>query len=654
MPRKVTIAAKILFSLVAAFLIVVLLGFIYLSTPYFSATVGTWLTHRSGRNVVLEGNIETHLWSREPRIILSQVKIGNAEWGSSPTMFEAQRIEFSLEPLELLRGRLVMPELLIDQPLVLLEKNEKGDANWHFMQNPQASALKQPLPKSRSHIPIISHLKITDGQLTYRDPVENILTQVGISTVSGESGKEEAIHVTGKGTYQKQPFSLDITGASVLQLRESATPYPFSLKTTIGSTSAQVEGTVQDPIRLEAFDVILNLKGTSAADLFPITGIALPPTPPYLVSGRLSHQRKGEHWHFEKFAGHMGGSDLKGDVTWHPDQSPPYFEGNFTSDNLDMADLAGFIGAHRKPADESRIIPDTQLDISRLLAMNADVTFHGNHVKEPDILEDFYMKANLKDGVLHLRPLSFGIAGGKIDADVTIEGLKTPPVATMQIDFQKLSLNDLFTPLAEHYGKENVSAGLLGGKASLTGHGKSLRDILATSNGDIAMAMEGGQLSRLLLDLIGLDLFRAAGLILTDSDEPVPLHCVVAHFTVASGMMEAQEFLIDTDVTSIRAEGGVNLHDETIAMHLHTSPKEPSPFSMHSPIEINGTLKNPHIGVNKAALVARGGIAAALVVAAPPAAWLAFIEPGLGKGSNCAAFIGRFKDTGVTVPHSGQ
>lgn len=649
--HRIATAGGVILSLLLAVIIVFGLGLFYITTPYFSAKAGTWLTNKSGRNIALEGSIETHLWSRHPRFIFTGVKIGNAEWSKDPTMFEASRIEFSIKPLELLRARIVLPELIIDQPKLVLEKNAKGAANWNFDQNPQAAMLKKPVPEKRATIPVIQHLKITDGKLTYRDPAKDILTNVNISTVSGESEHKENLHVSGKGSYQKSAFLIDLTGASILQLRESNAPYPFTLKTTVGPTSISVNGTVQDPVKLESFDVTLKLQGDNTADLFPLTGIALPPSPPYQVQGHLTHGK--DIWHFENFAGRLGESDLKGDVTWDPTQATPYFKGDFTSDNLDMADLSGFIGAKKKPDDDARVIPDTPLDISRLLAMNADVNFSGKKIKEPTLMNNFSMQVHLKDGVLHVDPVEFGIASGKIEADILIEGKKTPPEATLKVNFQRLSLTDFFRPLAKRFGKENVSAGLLGGKASLQGTGKSLRDILATSNGDMGVGIEGGELSHLLLELAGLDLFRAAGLILTDSDEPVPLHCVIAHFTVESGVMHTHDFLVDTDVTAIRAYGGIDLRDETMDLSLHTEPKESSLISARSPIHIKGTLKHPSVGVDKGALALRAGAAAALGLVAPPAAILAFIEPGLGKEGNCAAFIQKLeKDTGAKVPHS--
>jgi uncharacterized protein involved in outer membrane biogenesis len=638
--------AKILFSLIAALILFVALIFFYIATPYFTATAGSWLTNRSGRNIELEGKVETHLWSLEPRFILHGVKVGNAEWGSEPTMFSADKIEFSVELLKLFRGRFVLPELIIEKPDLLLEKNKDGAANWNITQNAQAALVKQPLPDKRTEIPVINSLKIMDGKLAYNDPVKNIETKMTISTVSGQADEGEQIHLSGKGSYQKQNFALDITGASILQLNESESPYPFSLKATIGPTSASVTGTVQDPVKLNAMDVTLKLKGASASHLFPITGIALPPTPPYNVEGHLIHEN-GD-WHFEKFSGRMGNSDLKGDVHWYPDQSPPYMKGDFTSDNLDMADLSGFIGAKNEPEDDGRVIPDTPLDISRLIAMNADVVFQGKHIKAPELLDNFSMKVNLKNGVLNLKPLSFGLAGGSISSNVTIEGKKEPPVATMDVNFNKLSLTSFFAPLAKRYGKENVSAGLLGGKAEIRGTGKSLREILATADGDIGIGMEGGQLSRLLLELAGMDILRSLGLILTDSDEPVPLQCVISHFKVESGIMRINGFLIDTDILSISAKGGINLKNETLDMQLDTHPKKPALLSLHSPIIIDGTLKSPHAGIDKVALAARGGAATALALLAPPAAIIAFIEPGLSEGGSCAAFIKRSEQEGAT------
>lgn len=636
--RRIVTLAGIIFAGMALLLIIALVGAaLYISSPRFSDTAGRWLSDKSGRRVDIGNQAEFHIWQREPHVVLREVKIGNAPWAKEEAILQADKVEFSIRPLGLLRGRLVIPLLILDQPRIHLEKNAQGEANWDFTENPAAALVTQPLPDKRADIPLVSRLIISGGTLTYRDPAQHIDTTLEISTVRDDTQRNENIEVSGKGTFQRALFTLTLSGASVLQLRENNEPYPFTLHAAIGATVAEVRGTVQDPVKMQALDVTLSIKGASAADLFPLTGIALPRTPPYSVKGRLT--RDDNVWKFSEFAGGMGDSDLKGSLAWHPEQNPPYLEAKFRSDNLDMKDMAPFIGADKRPADETRVIPDMPLDISRLMAMNADISFESKSVKAPALLENFLVKAHLEDGTLQLKPVSFGIAKGTIASDITIKGKETPPHITLHTKFTRLQLDDLFAPLAKRFGKENVSAGLLGGTVRLQGSGKSLHEMLAKADGEAGFGMEGGSLSKLLLELAGLDLFRAAGLIVSGRDDPIPIQCVIAHFGAASGVMTTREFLVETEITTLRGEGTVNLRDETMDLEIKTYPKKPTLISARSPIHVRGTFKKPSVGIRAAALVLRGGAAAALAVLTPPAALIAFIGPGLENEGSCSNFV---------------
>ncbi|MBI1275544.1 AsmA family protein [bacterium] len=642
---------RFLLWVICVFALLIVSAIAFIASPYFAPNLSNWLSGKSGRTISFEKGIHIS-WGKDTRIRLGDVKIANADWASSPSIFEAERIELVIRLPSLLKGKLVIPEFVAIRPVIALEKNEKGQSNWDLTQNPEALAAKAPLPEERGEIPLFGRLYIEEGKLTYIDKPGHISTNVDISTVRGKSdGEEENISVAGKGEYQKQPFSLSMRGASLLQLRNNDTPYPFNLKIGVGKTHAEVKGTVQDPIKLEKLDITLLLKGANAADLYTLTGIALPPTPPYEVKGHLV--READYWNFSPFSGRLGSSDLHGSVTWHPEQKPPYFQGEFLSENLDMNDLAGFVGADKKPVDETRVIPDTPLDISRLAAMNADVVFRGKHVKAPDLLDDFYMNLSLKDKVLTVKPVSFGMAGGSIDANLIIDANRQPLDTKMDVNFRRLSLTKLFAPLAKRYGEKNVSAGYLGGKAKLEGKGKSLRDMLATSNGNIGMAMEGGELSRLLLELVGLDIFKSAQLLVT-GDKPVPISCLVGDFGVTDGIMKTREFLVDTKVTNIRGEGQINLKDEGLNMRLVVYPKDATLISARSPINVTGTLKKPTVGVDPVALTLRGGAAVVLgALLTPAGALLAFVEPGLGDEGDCATFIRNYgKDVAANAKAS--
>lgn len=647
---RLWVALKILLILIGMMLALILGAVAYVTTDSFKENATAYLSDKSGRKILVAGDIRAGWGSGwTPHLIINKLEIGNADWAKEPVMFKTDTLELALFLPDLLRGRVTLPELILDKPQVFLEKNKEGEGNWQFTQNPKAEVVTAPLPDERGEMPIIGRLQISGGKLSYSDPATGIKTALDISTVKGEAKADEELVIDGKGDYRNAPFKLAIRGGSILSLHENDKPYPFSLNTTIGGTTAKVEGQVDDPITLEGLNVTLNLKGQNAADLFPITGIALPPTPAYHITGRLL--RDNESWSFNDFKGTVGESDLSGNLRWYSERKQPLLEAKFVSENLDMKDLGGLIGTDDDKEDE-RVIPDTPLDISRLRAMDADVSLQGKRIKTTDVLEDFSMNLKLRDGTLEVKPVRFGIAGGQVSANLIIEGKKEPPFTTMDVDFKRLSLNKLFQPLVEKYGQDNVSAGLLGGKASFKGEGKSLREMLGSSNGEMGIGMEGGKLSRLLLELAGLDMFKSLGLVVTGSDAPVDIRCVVGDFDVTDGIMKSRTALIDTKITTLEGEGTINLKNEAMAMQIKVHPKDASPLAANTPINIDGTLANPEIGVDTGALAVRGGIAAALgALLTPVGSLLAFIEPGLGADSQCASFLRELdQKTGGAIP----
>src|SRR5262249_9560776 len=110
----------------------------YVSSDSFRRMVAGRAGEMTHRNVVLAGGLEIH-WGRTTRVVLKQVKFGNADWGSDPTMGSADRIEFTVRLLPLLHAEVVLPELTMIRPQLLLERNDKGQSNWDFSQNPAAA-----------------------------------------------------------------------------------------------------------------------------------------------------------------------------------------------------------------------------------------------------------------------------------------------------------------------------------------------------------------------------------------------------------------------------------------------------------------------------------------------------------------------------------
>lgn len=596
---------------------------------------------------------------------LTDVSLSNFDEGSKENMFAADKIYVSINLFTLLKGNVELPEIYLENPDLLLEKDKDGNANWNLTDNgTSAMAADAVTPDDRGDFPMIGRLVIKKGKVAFKDDVKKTNIELDVDTVSGSAEEDEMLKFLGNGRLNDQVFKLDITGGNVMRLKESSKPYPIDFEVHAGETSLKLIGTMLDPVQFKGMDTKLTLKGPDAAELFNLIGVALPPTPPYDVTGQLFFE--DNVWKFSDFKGRMGGSDLSGNVTWDTSKDRPKLSGEFISQKLNFKDLGGFVGAkaaiegesvsdrQKREAAEAEadpyIIPNTPLDISRLSSMDADVSFTGKKLISENLpLDDFFMKVNLDNSLLKLEPVRFGTAKGDIEAFMTINARQKPTEIGGEFNFRRLSLKPIFAGLSKTLGKPNYAEGYIGGTAKLKGKGESLREMLATSNGNVGLGMEGGSLSNLVVEILGLDVAEGLGFFI-GGDQPVPVRCVIADFGVNNGMMGVRHFVIDTKDSNVQGKGNINLKNEELNLTLQTYAKDNTLVSLNSPIRFTGTLKKPSVNLNVAKIAARGAVAAVASVVAAPLAALAFIEKGLGEDSACNALVKEMNKNNKNTP----
>jgi len=615
------------------------------------------VTEKTGREFSIGGDIDVRWMSGNgdrvwgwpiPYIHLEQVRFGNAPWGSKPIMVEAAVAEFSIKLPELLRGNVVLPEVVLVKPLVLLEKNREGVRNWQ---------LKPDKPEGPG--PVIGELRVDRGTLNYRDP--NIGTDLEIdvaianqTTADGPYG----IRFSASGKYKNRATSASGRGGSALKLTDQSAPFPIDGKLTIGQTSAVLQGTITNLLKLSAVDLQLDLRGADMAELYPILKLNLPKSPPYRVAGHL--WREAGKWRFNDFSGAVGDSDLAGDFV-AVDTSVAErvsIQADLTSKVLDFNDLAGFVGAEpatgpgqtaskqqkqavEKAAGEKRALPDEGFPPERLRSMDADVKYKAKQIRSRKALPLDNMVAHLKieGGKLTVQPLDFGFAGGNIVSRVALDARKEPVTSEASVQFKRLRLKRLM-PTVE---MADNSSGEIGGSAEFRSSGTSAAKILAGLDGRLGLAMDGGEISNLLLELVGLDGGEIIKFLLA-GDQRVPVRCAVGQFAIDDGLMKTEVFVIDTQDTIIRGDGTIDLAKEELDLTLRPLPKDISIFSGRSPLHVTGSFKDPNFAPDKSSLAKRGGAAILLGLINPLAALIPLIETGPGEDSNCANLMADAKN----------
>jgi uncharacterized protein involved in outer membrane biogenesis len=163
-----------------------------------------------------------------------------------------------------------------------LETNASGEANWDFL------GQEEPAPAERSELPIIEEMLIEDGLLVYRNRMTGADVELALAKLTaGEDVEQQQVRMEGNGTYQDRQFSLNMTGGSLEALQNPNEPYPINLELVAGDFQAKAEGTLTEATRMTALDLALDVRGEDMANLFPILGLVIPPTPPYSLSGQL-------------------------------------------------------------------------------------------------------------------------------------------------------------------------------------------------------------------------------------------------------------------------------------------------------------------------------------------------------------------------------
>jgi hypothetical protein len=181
--------------------------------------------------------------------------------------------------------------------------------------------------------------------------------------------------------------------------------------------------------------------------------------------------------------------------------------------------------------------------------------------------------------------------------------------------------------------------GLLRVRITIKGHGSSLHQVAASSNGTVTAVLPHGSLRAALAELAGIDL-RGLGLLLAKSDRQTAVHCGVASFSAKDGTLKAQSLVLDTDAVLITGDGSVHLDSEALDLVLHGYPKGVRLMRLRAPVLVRGTLAHPSPGIQMGNAAAQTAEAVALgAVLTPLASALAFVDPGLAKDADCAALL---------------
>jgi uncharacterized protein involved in outer membrane biogenesis len=420
--------------------------------------------------------------------------------------------------------------------------------------------------------------------------------------------------------------------------------------------------TVRKPFDLGALDVDFEIAGDDLADVFYLTGLALPNTPRYRLTATVHVD--GTSFRVDGLKGRLGTSDIEGRGDIQTGGLRPKLTAKLSSVNLNMADLEPTVGAPApratslsaedatsgkprsakpkareapSPTDDGRLLPDADLQVNRVRGMDADVTYKASAVKMPKVpIKEVDFHLGLDNGVLTMDPLSFVLDQGKFAGKVQIDARSDVPVSDIDMHIDGIDLSQFKSATM----KQAPLEGTMSGRFKFHGAGSSVHKFASSSDGTMSVVIPHGQISDVIAELTGINVLRGLGLLLAKGQSQAEIRCGIVDFKDHRGKLDTTTVYVDTSNVLITGRGGIDLGSEKLNLALQGDPKKLRLLRLRSPISLHGTLLHPAVGINAEKLAEQAGVAAALgALLTPVAAAIAFIDPGLAKDKDCSTVL---------------
>jgi uncharacterized protein involved in outer membrane biogenesis len=224
----------------------------FISLDSYKAQIKSEVKQATGREITINGPMKFRILPR-PYVQIQDIALSSIAGATEPVMAKIEAIEVNVAFLTLLRGRIDVASVELNQPEITLEKLENGKANWDF---------DLPASAQTTDIQATPQAKASTASPALPFMVHHIIIQKGTLR-----------YVTAGQKTELNDVDLKLDAQSLIG------PFQFDLGVKVFGEPVKVNGTVatlgeQIPIEMElkAFGEKLKVKGQLAKDPFAYRG----------------------------------------------------------------------------------------------------------------------------------------------------------------------------------------------------------------------------------------------------------------------------------------------------------------------------------------------------------------------------------------------
>ncbi len=619
--RLKTILITVL-GLLAAVVIAAVVFVLTLDFDQYRPLIAEKVREATGRQLEIKGSLDLKL-SLSPAIAIDDVRFANAPWGSRPDMVRLKSLRVEIKLLPLLTGDIEISRFVLIGPDILLETDAKGRGNW-ILPGLDKAPEKDKEEEEAFTLPTVRDVRIEDARLSYRDGATGKTTKITLTSITVRAdGANAPLKVELAGALDKTGFEISAVLGPLKALAGLA-PYPVELTARLLGAVIEAKGKVISPLNKPEIDLALSVEGKDIG----LAGVPLPPGP-YRLRARL--KGGGQSFALSGIDAGIGSSAIGGKASFVLSGPRPAISAELSSSLIDLADFTppetakkAAKKAEKTKAARKRLFSADPLPLAALGAADADIKIRVKRILAKKIaISDVAIDLALKNGKLTVRPINAVLAKGAIAGNFELDTRGKTAKVTVMLSVKKLDI----AALLKEMGQEALASGQIDFYTRLRGTGNSVRAIMAGAGGRLNIISGGARVNSKYVDLLGADLLQVA-----TSTGNTKVNCLVARFNIAGGLAKDRGILFDTEKMSVKGEGTINLQTEALDLKFTPKPKDASLINLALPWRVRGTLLDPSVSPDEAAVAKE---AAGLLLFGPLALLGSMATTGTGDQNPC-------------------
>ena len=556
--------------------------------------------------VEIDGTVSWR-FSLRPKIELRDVRVPNAKWAHEKYVFDAKKIDVTLNLVSLLRNRPTIQNIKVHDAKINLEQNTNGKYSVTFESDEseisESESAKEVKSPSQYPLPEIN----LGGVEIYNLQVNLIGEKYSVEDFNIRymlrDGKREYSGWLKNGT-KIFPFVVAFS-----EYNSERRVYPLSVAFTTGGTpliaNVALEGTSKMPI-----DFVIKGDVPDFAAFGKAIGRKWIDLPPMIVNASGGFGNDKITLRKSSVAVRGVNFDISGEYDWA--KSVPNIKLNINAGDVSLTklfpNLYGRTWVH--PNRELNAFKDTPLYGAELSYVNLDLQVK---VKSLNVYRELtlnnidlkFIDSN-KTGRIDL---SVGIAGGDVkiasDFDLNTDGLINGQAA---INANNVYIGKILSQVRENNFISDLPVSIRG---YFMAHGHNLSEIMQTITGPVQLQSNGVGYahSDMVAYMYGTDTLTTLRHNVQDlfssekKYDQIKISCVAINTKLRNGVAETKNGVaVETGAINARLAGSLDLGREKIKLALTTVPVRGLKISLSgnlvNSVEITGNLSEPDVRVS--------------------------------------------------------